>query len=93
LGRHRVEKLGSHGDAKAGEITQKLTGKAEALVDLEGAVEVWIVDETLPSDSRAWFLMQGQRSPVQDASITYFAALAKTSQICKQGRRKQATYK
>jgi len=60
LGRHRVEKLGSHRDAKAGEITQELTGKAETLVDLEGTVEVWIVDETLPSDSRAWFLMQGQ---------------------------------
>ena len=59
LGRDSVEKLRSDGDAKAGKITQELASKAETLVDLEGAVEVRVIDETLPSDGRAWFLLKG----------------------------------
>jgi len=59
LGRDGVEELGSHWDTKASEIAQELAGKAEALVDLEGAVEVRVIDETLPSDSRAWFFEVG----------------------------------
>lgn len=63
LGRDSVEKLGSHWNTKASEVAQELTGKAEALVDLEGAVKVWVIDETLPTDSRAWFLMGVSNHP------------------------------
>jgi len=59
LGRDGVEKLGSDGDTEVGKVAQELTGKAQTLVDLEGPVKVWIVDETFPSDSRAGFLMEG----------------------------------
>jgi hypothetical protein len=59
LGRDSVEKLGSDGNAKVGKIAQELTGKTQTLVDLEGTVEVWVVDETLPSDGCAWFLLGG----------------------------------
>ena len=59
LGGHSVEKLGSDRDPKAGKIAQELASKAETFVDLEGAVEVRVIDETLPTDSRAWFLVRG----------------------------------
>jgi hypothetical protein len=58
LGGDGVEKLGSDRDTKACKIAQELTSKAETLVDLEGAVEVWVIDKTLPSDGRAWFLVK-----------------------------------
>jgi len=59
LGRDGVEKLRSDGDTEVGEVAQELTSEAQTLVDLERPVEVWVVDETFPSDGRAWFLMEG----------------------------------
>ena len=59
LGRDGVEKLRSDRNTKSGEIAQELASKAETLVDLEGAIKVWVINETLPSDGRAWFLMEG----------------------------------
>jgi hypothetical protein len=59
LGRDGVEKLGSDGNANVGEIAQKLTGETETLVDLEGTVKVRVVDETLPSNGCAGFLLGG----------------------------------
>lgn len=59
LGRDSIEKFGSNRDAKVCEVAQELTGEAKTLVDLEGAIEVWVIDETLPSDSRPWFLGEG----------------------------------
>lgn len=56
LGRDGVEKLGANRDTKASEIAQELPGKSETLVNLEGAVEVWVIDKALPSDGCAWFL-------------------------------------
>jgi hypothetical protein len=59
LGRDGVEEFGSDRDTEAGKIAQELTSKAQTLVDLEGPVEVWVIDETLPSDCRTWFLLKG----------------------------------
>lgn len=59
LRRDGIEELRSDGNTEVGKITQKLTSLAETLVDLEGPVEVRVVDETLPSDSRAGFLLKG----------------------------------
>ena len=58
LGRDGVEQLGADGDAHRGEVAEELAGEAEALVDLERAVNVGVVDEALPADSRARFLDQ-----------------------------------
>jgi len=60
LGGDGVEKLGSDRNAQVGKIAQELTSEAETFVDLEGPVEVWVVDETLPSDSRTRFLFKDQ---------------------------------
>lgn len=60
LGRDGVEELRSDRNTKVCEVAQELSSKAEALVDLEGAVEVWVINETLPPDGRAWFLVKGQ---------------------------------
>lgn len=59
LGRDGVEKLRSDGDTEVGKVAQELTSEAQTLVDLERPVEIWIVDETFPSDGRTWFLMKG----------------------------------
>ena len=59
LGRDGVKKLGSNGDTEVGKVAQEFTSEAQTLVDLERPVEVWVVDETFPSDGRAWFLMEG----------------------------------
>lgn len=60
LRRDGVQKLGSDGNTDVGKITQKLTSLAEAFVDLEGTIEVRIIDETLPSDGGAWFFATGE---------------------------------
>lgn len=73
LGRDGVEELGSDRDTKAGKIAQELASKTETLVDLERAIEVWVIDETLPSDGCAWFLSDGQQSSTVDDFTTYFA--------------------
>ena len=58
LGGDGVEKLGSDRNAQVGKIAQELTSEAETFVDLEGPVEVWVIDETLPSDGRTGFLFK-----------------------------------
>jgi len=60
LGRDGVEKLGSNGVTEASKVAQELTSKAQILVNLESSVEIWVIDEILPSDGRAWFLQKGQ---------------------------------
>jgi len=72
LGRDGVEKFGSDGNAEVGKVAQKLTSEAEALVNLEGPIEVWVINETLPSDSGAGFLLKGQRSSSNKTFDTYF---------------------
>ena len=39
-----------------GQVAKQLTGDAKTLVDFEGAVEVGVVDQTLPADCRQGFL-------------------------------------
>lgn len=56
LGRDGVEELRADGDAEVRQVAQELAGDADALVDLEGAVDIGVVDQTLPADSRAGFL-------------------------------------
>ena len=51
-----VEQFRADGHAEAGEVAEQLARKAKTLVNLEGAVDVRVVDEPLPADSRARFL-------------------------------------
>src|SRR3989442_5420995 len=56
LRRNRIEELRARGKAELDQVEQEPAGEAEALVDGEGAVEVRIVDESLPADRRARLL-------------------------------------
>jgi len=51
-----VEELGAGGDAHLGEVEEEMAGFAEAVVDLEGLVEVGVVDEALPAEGGAGLL-------------------------------------
>ena len=55
LGGDHVEELGAGGDAHVGEVEEEMAGLAEAVVDLEGLVEVGVVDEALPAEGGAGF--------------------------------------
>lgn len=59
LGRDGVEQLTAHRDAHVGQFAEQSAGNAQALVDLEGAVDLWVVDEALPADGRAGLLKVG----------------------------------
>ena len=56
LRRDRVEELGAGGHAHLGEVEQQVRARAQAVVDLEGAVEVRVVDQALPADGGARLL-------------------------------------
>ena len=56
LGGDHVEELGAGGDAHVGEVEEEVAGFAEAVVNLEGLVEVGIVDEALPAEGGAGLL-------------------------------------
>jgi hypothetical protein len=55
LAERGVEELGADGQAGGVDVEQQPPGEAQALVDLEAAVEVRIVDQALPADGRAGF--------------------------------------
>lgn len=54
-----VEHLRSNRHARAGEIDVELAGDAETLVDVEGLVNVGVVDQTLPSNGGTGLLEVG----------------------------------
>jgi len=54
-----VEHLGGNGHAGRGEVAKQLSGDTETLVDLESLVDVRVVDEALPADSRPGLLEVG----------------------------------
>ena len=56
LWRDCIEKLDANWDAKIGEITKEFPSSTEAFVDLERTVDIWIIDESFPSDSGPRFL-------------------------------------
>ncbi|KAI9151568.1 hypothetical protein HJFPF1_08775 [Paramyrothecium foliicola] len=54
-----VEHLAGDGHAIGGEIDEELARDAETLVDLEGGIDIRVVDETLPANSGARLLEVG----------------------------------
>ena len=56
LRRDRVEQLRADGDAEVGQVAEKLTSLTETLVDLERAIDVGVIDESLPANGSAGFL-------------------------------------
>ncbi len=56
LRRDGIEEFAAGGNAEVGDVAEELAGEAETGVDLEGAVDVWVVDEAFPADGRTGFL-------------------------------------
>ena len=54
-----VEKLEADRDAEVCEVAEELAGDAETLVDLEGTIDVRVVDEAFPANGGAWLLAEG----------------------------------
>ena len=54
---NRIEQFGANRDTKVSEVTEKLTSNSKSFVDVEGSVEVRVVDETFPAYCCSWFLI------------------------------------
>lgn len=54
-----VEHLRGDGESRAGQVGVQLTGHAQTLVDVEGLVDVGVVNQTLPADCCAGLLQVG----------------------------------
>lgn len=67
LGGDGVEHLTGDGHAVIGQIDKELARDAESLVDLEGVVNVGIVDQTLPTDSGSGLLEVGTHDDAEVA--------------------------
>lgn len=76
LGRDGVEHLASDGDTEIGDVSEKLTGNLNTLVDVVRVVDVGVVDQTLPADRGPGLLKIG---PHDDAQVI-LQLLGKTSE-------------
>jgi hypothetical protein len=56
LRRDGVQHLGGNGHALAGKVAEELAGDTETLVDLEGLIDIRVVDQALPANSCARLL-------------------------------------
>ena len=65
LGRNGIKHLAGNRHARRGEITEEGPGDTETLVDLEGLVDIGIVDEALPADCGARLLEVGAHNDVK----------------------------
>lgn len=54
--RYGVEKLRADGHAEVGEVTEKLTGDAKPVVNVERTVYGGVIDQAFPTDCRTRFL-------------------------------------
>jgi len=59
LRRDGVEHLSGNWETLGGQVNEKLTGNTETLVDLEGVVDIGVVDQTLPADGCSGLLEVG----------------------------------
>jgi hypothetical protein len=66
LGRDGVEHFGRDGHAGACEVNKELAGDTQTLVDLEGLINIGIVDQALPADCCAGLLEVGAHN---DANV------------------------
>ena len=65
LRRDGVEHLAGDRDAGGGEVAEELARQAQALVDLEGLVDVRIVDQALPAHRRSRLLEVGSHDDAE----------------------------
>lgn len=53
-----IEQLACNGDARVCQLGEKRAGDAEALVDVESAIDLGVVDQALPPDRRTGLFSQ-----------------------------------
>ncbi|MCY1516558.1 hypothetical protein D9M68_511940 [compost metagenome] len=53
---NRIERLGGGGQAHLGQVEQQLAADVQAVLDLEGVVQVGVVDQAFPADGGARLL-------------------------------------
>src|SRR5438309_4303569 len=85
LRRNRIEELRARGKAELDQVEQEPAGEAEALVDGEGAVEVRIVDESLPADRRAR-LLEVDAHHETEVAAELVGRLLQTARVVEPGR-------
>src|SRR2546428_5241942 len=85
LRRNRIEELRARGKAELDQVEQQPAREAEALVDGEGAVEVRIVDESLPADRRARVLEVDAHHETEVAA-ELVGRLLQTARVVESGR-------
>ena len=69
LRRNCVEKLASAGHAELIDINEQLAAHAEALVHLEAAVQVGVVDQAFPANRGSWLLKVHPHDDTQFALV------------------------
>lgn len=62
-----IQHLGGNRHAHGGKVAEELAGDAQALVDLVRLIDVWVIDQTLPSDGCAWLLKVGAHNDAEVA--------------------------
>src|SRR5256712_4005891 len=85
LRRNRIEELRARGKAELDQVEQEPAREAEAFVDGEGAVEVRIVDESLPADRRARLLEVDAHHETEGAA-ELVGRLLQTARVVESGR-------
>src|SRR2546427_553614 len=85
LRRNRIEELRARGKAELDQVEQQPAREAEALVDGEGAVEVRIVDESLPADRRAR-LLEVDAHHETEVAAELVGGLLQTARVVDPGR-------
>src|SRR5690606_41447026 len=65
-------------DARLGEINKELSGNSQSLVDLERLINIWVVDETLPSNGGTRLLEVG----THDDDKVILKLVAELDQAC-----------
>lgn len=74
LGGDGIQHLTGNGHALGGQVDEELAGQAQALVDLEAAVDVGVVDEALPANSGAG-LLKVRAHDDEELILVLFASL------------------
>jgi hypothetical protein len=58
LRRNGIKELATNRYAKVCDVAQKLTSQTQTLVDLEGTIDIGVINKTFPSDGGARFLSE-----------------------------------
>src|SRR3954451_9291589 len=53
---NRIKELNPCRQTHADDVNQQAAGDGQALINREAAIQVWIVDQSLPTNGRSWLL-------------------------------------